>query len=142
MLKFEIFNLFSYICIMEFKITKEVNKKVSKFYWNYKSNGRIFLSSSDHIEIVEKMIEELNSFEYDYMPNDIFGVNLPGEKWKDISLKYYDNFDLSNIGEDLIKRCEEKGIPIKIVSGHSLPEGGYTESLKEIYGWDCEFYWS
>ena len=126
---------------MEFTIVRP-GVKSSSFNWNYKSYGRIFLSSEDHIEKVDGMIKELDSFEHEYLPNNIFGINPVGEKWKDTSLYYCGKFDPSDFGDELIKRCKEEGIPIKIVSGHSLPEGGYTECLNELYGWDCEFYWT
>ena len=126
---------------MEFTIVRP-GVKSSNFNWNYKSYGRIFLSSEDHIERVDKMIKELDGFEHDYLPSNIFGINPVGEKWKDTNLYYCGKFDPSDFGDELIKRCREEGIPIKIVSGHSLPEGGYTEGLHELYGWDCEFYWT
>jgi hypothetical protein len=126
---------------MEFKVIKP-NPEPS-FHWNYKSYGRIFLSDHDHVPMVKKKLKELDEFEWEYLPADIFEVNPIGLEWEKTDLVYCGKFDMSEIGDKLIKWCKENDIPIKIVSGAPYGEGNgyYPESLEEIYGYDARFCW-
>lgn len=125
------------------KIKKGSGSKREIVYWQDKSYGRIFLSDHKHINIVKKHIKQLDEFEYEYLSDDLFCVNVPGKKWEDTSLVYYGKFDISDFVEDLLDICSNKEIPIRIEVGTSYDNGqGYQESLEEVYGCDYEFHWS
>lgn len=70
-----------------------------------KTYGRIFVAQDEQIELVEKIIGELDPFEAKYMPEVLVTIYSPGGK---NPLIYLHKFEMDIIA--LTRTCLEKGI--------------------------------
>jgi hypothetical protein len=70
----------------------------------HKSYGRIFVEKKEDVEKVKQVIKEMDTFEFDYLPDDLITV-FNGKK--DVVYTHkFDDLDLN----DLMIKCWEAGI--------------------------------
>lgn len=77
--------------------------------FNRKDYGRIYTESEANVVRIRDMIRDINSDEYDYLPDDLIAVD-KGFDETVYNGKFYD-FDL----DALAARCEQEGIPCRVV---------------------------
>lgn len=120
---------------------------------NHKGYARFITDSEENVERIKEIIKDMDDFEYEYMPKDIFFVidkesliyvtpnsRFPAfDELLDVVLVYngkFDNLDL----DELHRRCREKDIMFTFLSGSSteLKWKGYMldeNSLRTAIGW-------
>ncbi|MCP3966669.1 MAG: hypothetical protein GY718_10015 [Lentisphaerae bacterium] len=71
-----------------------------------KGYGRIYVQNYEAINVVKEMVEDMDAFEYDYLPDDF--ITLFEEYPKLVFTHKFCDLDI----DELTARCWDKGVPI------------------------------